>query len=207
MNQFIDIHPSNPQPRLITRVVDIIGSGGVVVYPTDSCYALGCLVGNKAGIERVRRIRETGKDHHFTLVCKDLSEISSYARVNNSQYRLLRALTPGPYTFVLVATREVPKRLQNPRRKTVGIRVPDHPVLQAMLAELGQPLMSTTLTLPGDDIPMSDPEEIFQRLGNRVDAVAGSGSCGIVPTTVFDLTSAEPRVLRAGLGDDRALQI
>lgn len=206
MSQFLEIHPSDPQPRLVARVVDIIGSGGVVVYPTDSCYALGCLVGNKTGVEQVRRIRETGKDHHFTLVCKDLSEISSYARVDNSQYRMLRALTPGPYTFILVATREVPKRLQHPRRKTIGIRVPNHPVPQAILAGLGQPLMSTTLIMPGEDLPMTDPEEIFDLVGNRVDAVVGSGSCGIEPTTVIDLASGEPAVVRAGLGDIRALQ-
>lgn len=178
----------------------------MVIYPTDSCYALGCLVGNKAGVERVRRIRGLGKDHHFTLVCKDLSEISSYARVDNRRYRLLRALTPGPYTFLLVATREVPKRLQDPRRKTIGIRVPDHVVAQELLAGVGQPLMSTTLKLRGDDLPMTDPQEIFERLGGQVAAVVGSGNGGIEPTTVIDLAGEAPVVTRAGLGPVESLQ-
>ncbi|NND60285.1 MAG: threonylcarbamoyl-AMP synthase [Gammaproteobacteria bacterium] len=206
MSHYLEIHPSDPQPRFVARAVDIIRAGGVVVYPTDSCYALGCEVGNKAAMGRIRRIRESEKDHHFTLVCADLSEIASYGRVDNSQYRLLRALTPGPYTFILVATREVPKRLQHPRRKTIGIRVPDHPVPQAMLEKLGQPMMSSTLVLPGDDRPLTDPVEIEERLGNRVDAVIASGNCGIEPTTVIDLAGPQPEIVRRGLGDVAALE-
>ena len=176
------------------------------MYPTDSCFALGCRVGNKSAMARVRRIRDAGKDHHFTLVCKDLSEISSYGRIDNSQYRLLRALTPGAYTFVLLATREVPKRLQNPRRKTIGIRVPDHSVPQAMLAELGEPIVSTSLVLPGADLPLTDPAEIEELVGNQVDAVIDSGNCGIDPTTVIDLAGPEPVIVREGRGDISVLK-
>lgn len=200
MSQYLEIHPRDPQPRLISRVVDIIRGGGVVVYPTDSCYALGCHVGDKAAMERVRRIRQAGRTHNFTLVCKDLSEISLYARVDNAHYRMLRSLTPGPYTFILVATRSVPKRLQNPKRKTIGIRVPDHPVPQAILAALNEPIMSSTLLLPGESLPMTDPEEMLDRLQNEVDAVIASGSCGIEPTTVIDMVGPEPEVLREGRG-------
>ena len=171
------------------------------MYPTDSCYALGCQVGNKSGIEKIRRIREFGKDHHFTLVCQDLSEIASYGRVDNRQYRLLRGLTPGPYTFILVATREVPKRLQHPRRKTIGIRVPDHAVPQALLAALGEPLMSSTMHLPGDTLPLTDPQDVEDRVGHLIDLVIASGNCGIEPTTVLDLASEPPEVLRYGLGN------
>ena len=205
MSQFLEIHPRDPQPRLISRVVDIIRGGGVVVYPTDSCYALGCHVGNKSAMERVRRIRQAGRKHNFTLVCKDLSEISLYARVDNATYRMLRSLTPGPYTFVLVATREVPKRLQNPRRKTIGIRVPDHAVPQAILHELDAPLMSSTLLLPGEELPLADPEEIQSRLDGVVDAVIDSGSCGVELTTVIDLAGAQPEILRQGKGAITAL--
>ena len=206
MSHYLEIHPSDPQPRLITRAVDIIKAGGVVVYPTDSCYALGCRVGNKSAMAQVRRIRDAGKDHYFTLVCKDLSEISSYGRIDNSQYRLLRALTPGAYTFILVATREVPKRLQNPRRKTIGLRVPDHPVPQALLAELGEPIISSSLVLPGADLPLTDPAEIEELVGNQVDAVIDSGNCGIDPTTVIDLAGPEPVIVREGRGDISVLK-
>jgi len=170
------------------------------VYPTDSCYALGCHVGNKAALERVRRIRQAGRNHNFTLVCKDLSEISSYARVDNATYRMLRSLTPGPYTFILIATREVPKRLQNPKRKTIGIRIPNHPVSLAMLHELDAPIMSSTLMLPGEPLPMTDPEEIQDRLVNEVDAVIDSGNCGLDPTTVIDLAGSAPVLVRQGRG-------
>ncbi|MDH3589327.1 MAG: L-threonylcarbamoyladenylate synthase [Gammaproteobacteria bacterium] len=200
MSQYLQIHPQDPQPRLISRAVDIIRGGGVVVYPTDSCYALGCHVGNKAALERVRRIRQAGRNHNFTLVCKDLSEISSYARVDNATYRMLRSLTPGPYTFILIATREVPKRLQNPKRKTIGIRIPNHPVSLAMLHELDAPIMSSTLMLPGEPLPMTDPEEIQDRLVNEVDAVIDSGNCGLDPTTVIDLAGSAPVLVRQGRG-------
>src|SRR5579863_3408649 len=168
MSQFFSIHPLNPQLRLIRRAVDILRAGGVIVYPTDSCYALGCLVGDKDAMERIRSIRQAGKDHNFTLVCRDLSEIAVYARVDNPTFRLLKAYTPGPYTFVLRATREVPRRLQHPKRKTIGIRVPGHAVPLALLAEVREPLMSSTLILPGDDTPMTDPEEMRARLQHQV---------------------------------------
>src|SRR5579863_10622318 len=163
MSQFFSIHPLNPQLRLIRRAVDILRAGGVIVYPTDSCYALGCLVGDKDAMERIRSIRQAGRDHNFTLVCRDLSEIAVYAKVDNPTFRLLKAHTPGPYTFILPASREVPRRLQHPKRKTIGIRVPDHAVPRAMLAELGEPVMSSTLMLPGDDAPLTDPEEMRAR--------------------------------------------
>jgi tRNA threonylcarbamoyl adenosine modification protein (Sua5/YciO/YrdC/YwlC family) len=191
----------NPQLRLIRRAVEILKAGGVVVYPTDSCYALGCHVGDKDAMERVRRIRRADKDHNFTLVCRDLSEIATYAKVDNPTFRLLKAFTPGPYTFILEATREVPRRLQHPKRKTIGIRIPDHPVPQAMLAELGEPIMSSTLMLPGDDMPLTDPEEMRTRLEHEVDLVMDGGPCGVEATTVVDLTGEEPRLLRAGRGD------
>src|SRR5262245_3209944 len=170
-SRYLEIHPKDPQPRLIRQAVDIVRAGGIVVYPTDSCYALGCHIGDKEAMERISRIRETDRHHHFTLVCRDLSEIAKYARVNNQQYRTLKAFTPGPYTFLLQATRETPKRLQNPRRRTIGIRVPEHPVPQLLLAELAEPIMSSTLLLPGDDLPMTDAREIQERLLHSVDAV------------------------------------
>jgi len=200
MSQHLHIHPENPQLRLIRRAAEILNGGGVIVYPTDSCYALGCTIGNKEAMERIRRIRNAGKGHQFTLVCRDLSEISTYAQVDNAAYRLLRSHTPGPYTFILKATREVPKRLQDPSRRTIGIRVPDHPVVLSLLQELGAPIMSSTLLLPGDDLPLSDPHEIRARLEHQVEAVIDSGSCGLVPTTVVDLVGEAPRVIRAGKG-------
>jgi tRNA threonylcarbamoyl adenosine modification protein (Sua5/YciO/YrdC/YwlC family) len=201
MSQYFTLHPINPQLRLIHRTVDILRAGGVVVYPTDSCYALGCLVGDKDAMERIRRIRAAGKDHNFTLVCRDLSEIATYARVDNPTFRLLKACTPGPYTFILPATREVPRRLQHPKRKTIGIRVPDHAVPHALLTELGEPLMSSTLILPGDDAPLTDPEEMRTRLEHQVELVMDGGPCGLEPTTVVDLSGEVPKVLRAGRGD------
>ena len=206
MSQLFEIHPQNPQLRLIRRAVDIIRGGGVIVYPTDSCYALGCHLGDKEALERIRRIRHAGKDHHFTLVCRDLSEIAHYARVDNSQYRLLRKFTPGPYTFLLRATRETPKRLQNPRRRTIGIRVPDHPVPQLLLRELGEPIMSSTLLLPGDVLPMTDAVEIRERLQQLVDVVLDGGNCGLEPTTVIDLVGEVPAIVRRGRGPVEAFE-
>lgn len=205
-SRFLEIHPKNPQPRLIAQAVEIIRDGGVVVYPTDSCYALGCHIGDKTAMERIQRIRETDKHHHFTLVCRDLSEIARYARVNNQQYRLLRSFTPGPYTFLLQATKETPKRLLNPRRLTIGIRVPDHPVPLAILTELNEPLMSSTLLMPGDDFPMTDGQEIQERLFHFVDAVIDGGNCGLEPTSVIDIAGAAPVITRVGKGDVSAFQ-
>ena len=201
MSQFFSLHPGNPQLRLIRRAVEIFRAGGVVVYPTDSCYALGCHLGDKQAMERIRRIRQADNDHNFTLVCRDLSEIATYARVDNSTFRRLKAHTPGPYTFILEATREVPRRLQHPKRKTIGIRVPDHPVPQALLHELGEPIMSSTLMLPGDELPLTDPEEMRTRLEHLVELVVDGGPCGFEPTTVVDLTGEAPRVARIGRGD------
>jgi len=201
MAQFFQIHPQNPQPRLIRSAVDIVREGGVIVYPTDSCYALGCHIGDKAAMERIRAIREVDERHHFTLVCRDLSEIAQYARVDNVQYRLLKANTPGSYTFLLEATRDVPRRLQHPKRSTIGIRVPDHPVALALLAELGEPLLSTTLILPGSDEPLTDPADIRERLEHKVDLVLDGGSCGGEPTTVIDLSDGSPTLVRIGRGD------
>jgi tRNA threonylcarbamoyl adenosine modification protein (Sua5/YciO/YrdC/YwlC family) len=197
---FLDIHPKNPQPRLIRQAVQFIRDGGVVVYPTDSCYALGCHIGDKTAMERIATIRQTDKHHHFTLVCRDLSEIGRYARVNNQQYRLLKAHTPGAYTFILPASRETPKRLQNPKRRTIGIRVPDHPVPLAILEELREPIMSSTLLLPGDELPITDAHEIRDRLAHQVAAVINGGNCGIVPTTVIDMAGDVPVIARAGKG-------
>lgn len=201
MSQYFQIHPGSPQQRLISRAVAIIRGGGVVVYPTDSCYALGCYIGDKSAMERIRRIRRVGPKHDFTFVCRDLSELSTYAKIDNPAYRLLKACTPGPYTFILKATHEVPRRLQNPRRKTIGLRVPDHPVTRMLLDSLGEPLMSSTLILPGEDLPMADPQEMRTRLNGQVDLVIDGGSCGLKPTTVIDLMEETPRVVRTGLGD------
>jgi tRNA threonylcarbamoyl adenosine modification protein (Sua5/YciO/YrdC/YwlC family) len=200
MSQYFQIHPVNPQMRLIRHAVEIIRADGLIVYPTDSTYALGCHVGDKRGMERIRRIRAIDSKHDFTLVCRDLSEIAIYARVDNSAYRLLRSLTPGPYTFILSATHEVPRRLQNPKRKTIGIRVPDHPIAQALLAELGEPLMSSTLILPGKDMPETEAAEIRERLEREVDLVIDGGHCGFEPTTVIDMSVGAPQVLRQGCG-------
>jgi tRNA threonylcarbamoyl adenosine modification protein (Sua5/YciO/YrdC/YwlC family) len=200
MTQRFHVHPQNPQVRLIRQATQVLRDGGLVVYPTDSCYAFGCLLGNRAGVERIERLRETGRDHNFTLVCRDLSEIAPYAKVENWAYRLLKSLTPGPYTFILRATREVPRRFQNPKRQTIGIRVPDHPVPSALLGELQQPLVSSTLLLPAFDQPLSDPDEIEPAVRGRVDLIIDSGSCGVEPTTVLDLTGDVPQVLRQGKG-------
>ncbi len=201
MSQFFQIHPDNPQPRLVSQAVDIIRDGGLVIYPTDSSYAIGCHLGDKDAMERIRRIRQLDARHHFTLVCRDLSEIATYAKVDNQAYRLLKSLTPGPYTFLLPATHEVPRRLQHAKRKTIGLRVPDHRVAQALLAELGEPIMSSTLILPGAELPETDAEEIRDRLDKLVDLIIDGGNCGFEPTTVIDLASGVAEVLRQGKGD------
>ena len=206
MALLLSIHPVNPQPRLVRQAIAAIRDGSVVAYPTDSCYALGCLIGDKDAMERIRRIREAGKDHNFTLVCRDLAEIARYARVNNQQYRTLRAFTPGPYTFLLEATREVPKRLQNPKRRTIGIRVPDNAVVRMLLAELGEPIMSSTLHLPGDEAPLTDAQEIKSRLEHQVDIVIDGGHCGFEPTSIVDLSGEVPAVVRRGKGDVSAFE-
>ncbi len=200
MAQYFAMHVSNPQPRLITKAVEIVRAGGLMVYPTDSCYALGCQIGDKTAMERIRRIRQVDERHHLTLVCRDLSELGQYAVVDNSQYRMLRAATPGSYTFILKATREVPKRLLNPKRNTIGLRVPDHPVVNALLEEMHEPILSSTLILPGDGLPLNDGEEIRERLGQDVDVILDGGSCGIEMTTVVDLTSEMPSIVRQGRG-------
>ncbi len=200
------VHPENPQLRLINQAVTIIRSGGVVIYPTDSCYALGCEIGNKSAMERIRRIRELGDDHNFTLICRDLSELSSYARVDNQVFRRLKSLTPGPYTFILEASREVPRRLQHPKRKSIGLRVPEHPIAQALLESLDGPMMSVTLALPGEVEPLADPEEIMMQLGKRVDLLIDGGWGGYEPSTVIDLTDSLPRVVRRGVGDPSVVE-
>jgi len=205
MSQILELHPKNPQVRLVRQAVAAVRGGGVIVYPTDSCYALGCAIGDKAAMEQIAHIRQTDKHHHFTLVCRDLSEIARYARVENWQYRLLKAATPGPYTFILEATREVPRRLLNPKRRTIGIRVPDHPVPLLLLAELGEPLMSSTLHLPGDQYPLTDAAEIYARLKHEVSVVLDGGNCGLTPTTVVDLAGGAPVVVRIGKGDPARL--
>ena len=200
MAQFFSIHPIDPQPRLIARAAEIVRSGGVIAYPTDSCYALGCRVGDKDAMVRMRRIRGMDDQRHLTLMCRDLSEIGVYANVDNARFRLLKQLTPGSYTFILPASREVPRRLMHPRRRTIGVRVPDHPVAQALLAELDEPLLSATLILPGDEHPLNDPDEIRRRLEKLVELVLDAGACGIEPSTVVDLTGAVPEIVRIGKG-------
>jgi len=199
MSEFLQIHPDNPQPRLIAKATSIIMSGGLVIYPTDSCYALGCSLGNKEAIERIRRIRQLDNEHNFTLVCRDLSELAAYSIVDNASFRLLKSHTPGPYTFILKATREVPKRMQAPKRRTIGLRIPENTVALALLEHLDQPLMSSTLLLPDDEFPLSDIDEIGQRLGHLVDLIIDGGHCGIEATTVVDLVDEGFQVLRHGI--------
>ncbi len=201
MSQFFQIHPENPQLRLIRQAAQIIQSGGIVALPTDACYALVARLDDKAAVERLRRIRGIDEKHHLTLLCRDLSEIALYSRVDNARYRLLKAATPGAYTFILEATKEVPRRLSHPSRKTIGLRVPDNAIAQALLEELGQPLLGTTLILPGEEHPLSDPEEIRDGLEKLVDLVIDGGACRLEPTTVIDLTGPEPELIRQGLGD------
>ncbi len=206
MSQFFQIHPDNPQQRLIYQVVDVVKQGGVIVYPTDSGYALGCHLGDKTALERIRAIRRLNEKHNFTLVCRDLSEISTYAKVDNTVYRLLKAVTPGPYTFILDATREVPRRLQHPKRKTIGIRVPDNAIAHALLDSLGEPLMSTTLIMPGETVPECDPYEMRQSLEHHVDVIIDGGYGSFEPSTVVDFIDGVPHVLRVGLGDPSPFQ-
>jgi tRNA threonylcarbamoyl adenosine modification protein (Sua5/YciO/YrdC/YwlC family) len=204
--QFFQIHPDNPQLRLIRNAVEIIRKGGLVIYPTDSSYALGCQIGDKGAMERIRRIRRLDEKHNFTLVCRDLSEISTYAKVDNQQYRLLKNLTPGPFTFIHQATKQVPRRLQHAKRKTIGIRIPDNAIAQMLLAELGEPLMSSTLILPGDELPLTDPYEMRDLLGHEVDLVIDGGYCGLEPTTVVEMVDDVPTVARQGKGDASLLE-
>lgn len=205
MAQYFSVHPDNPQPRLIRETVRILRAGGIMAYPTDSSYALGCMIGNKEGMERIRAIRQVDDRHHFTLVCRDLSEIAHYARVDNRQYRLLKAATPGGFTFILEATREVPRRLLHPKRNTIGLRVPDHAVVSVLLAELKEPILSMTLSLPDDVQPLNDPEEIRDRIEKRVDVILDAGPCSFESSTVIDLTGDAPEVIRRGRGDPRLL--
>jgi tRNA threonylcarbamoyl adenosine modification protein (Sua5/YciO/YrdC/YwlC family) len=201
MAKYFDVHPDNPQPRLIGQVADLLRADGLIAYPTDSCYALGCRLGNKEGIERIREIRRLDDRHHFTLVCKDFAQLGQFVQVGNALFRSVRAATPGGYTFILPATKEVPRRLLHPRKKTVGVRIPDHVVVQALLAELGEPLLSSTLLLPDETEPMTQGWEIKERLDHVIDAVIDSGECGAEPTTVIDLSQGEPEILRVGAGD------
>ena len=205
MAKLIEVHPDNPQPRLVAEIVETIKGGGLIAYPTDSSYAFGCHIGDKRAMDRIRRIRRTDKHHNFTLVCSDLSEIGTYARLDNWAYRMLKSMTPGPYTFILPATREVPKRLQHPKRRTIGLRVPDHPLVRAVLQELGEPIMSSTLLLPGDDLPLTDPHDIEERIGHEIDLIIDAGPTGIEPTSVIDLSEDRVEVLRVGRGDVSAL--
>ena len=200
MTEYIELHPENPQPRLIAKAVAIIRKGGLIVYPTDSGYALGCHIGDKKALDRIRQIRKLDKKHNFTLVCRDLSELANFARVDNSSFRVLRNHTPGPYTFILRASPEVPNRLQHPKRKTIGIRVPDHPVALALLEELGEPIMSTSLIMPGDEYTLVDEDRISKQLGGRVDLIIHAGHTSDVPTTVIDLMDGFPQVVRRGAG-------
>ncbi len=201
MSQFFRIHPVNPQSRLIRQAVEILQQGGVIAYPTDSSYALGCQIGDKKAIERIREIRRLERDHHFALVCRDLSELGIYARVHNAAYRQIKAGTPGPYTFILPATKEVPRRLVDSKRKTLGLRVPDNVICQALLVALTEPIMSTSLILPGDEYPLSDPDEIRRRMEHQIDLVIDGGPGGLEATTLVSFEEQYPVILRAGIGD------
>jgi tRNA threonylcarbamoyl adenosine modification protein (Sua5/YciO/YrdC/YwlC family) len=201
MARYFDVHPDNPQPRIINQVVSLLRDGALIAYPTDSCFAFGCRLGNRDGLERIRTIRHLGDKHHFTLVCADFGQLGQFVQVNNVVFRQVKASTPGSFTFILPATREVPRRLLHPRKHTVGVRIPDHTVTQAILAELGEPLLSSTLLLPDQEDPLTQGWEIKERLDHVVDAVVDSGDCGVDPTTVVDLSQAEPEILRRGAGD------
>ena len=200
MSQFIAIHPENPQARLITQVVDVLKKGGVIVYPTDSCYALGCMLGEKEAMQRILNIRQVSLNHHLTLMCHDLSALGTYAKVDNAQFRLLKAATPGSYTFILQATKEVPRRTLHPKRNTIGLRVPDNTIAQAILEQLDEPILSSTLMLPNEDEPLTDPYDIQDRLSHQVDLIIDGGWCGTEPTTVVDMTDGIS-LIRAGKGD------
>ena len=206
MSQFFQIHPETPQKRLIVQAVQILRQGGVIVYPTDSGYAIGCHLGDKQAADRIKRIRQLDDKHNFTLVCRDLSDIGTYAKVDNTQYRLLKAYTPGPYTFILDATSEVPRRLLHPKRKTIGLRVPDNNIVQALLGELGEPIMSSTLILPGEENPMTDPDEIRDKLEHELDLIIEGGFCGMEATTVVNMTGTVPEIIRVGKGDPAPFQ-
>ncbi len=201
MSQFFQIHPENPQVRLVRQAVEIVHDAGLIVYPTDSCYAIGCRIGDKSAMDRIRQIRRLGSDHNFTLAGRSLSELSAYTKLDNQSHRLIKGLTPGPYTFILPATKMVPKRLMHPKRKTVGVRIPDHRVALALLEELNEPLLSTSLILPGEDMPMMDPHEMNDTLGHRVDLIIDGGPCGFEETSVIDLHGDTPVILRVGKGD------
>jgi len=207
MSQFFQIHPETPQKRLVAQAVQILRQGGVIVYPTDSGYAIGCHLGDKQAADRIKRIRQLDDKHNFTLVCRDLSDIGIYAKVDNTQYRLLKAHTPGPYTFILDATSEVPRRLLHPKRKTIGLRVPDNNIVQALLGELGEPIMSSTLILPGEENPMTDPDEIRDKLEHELGLIIEGGFCGMEATTVVNMTGAVPEVTRVGKGDPAPFQM
>jgi tRNA threonylcarbamoyl adenosine modification protein (Sua5/YciO/YrdC/YwlC family) len=201
MARYFDVHPENPQPRAVAAAVDLLRNGGLVAYPTDSCFALGCCLDNAAGLERIRRIRHLDSSHQFTLVCGDFSQLGQFVRLDNAVFRAVKAAMPGPYTFILPATREVPRRMLHPRRRTVGIRLPRHPVTTALLAGVGEPLVSSTLLLPGDEAPMTSGWEIKERLDHVIDAVIDAGECSEVPTTVVDFSGDEPVIIREGAGD------
>ncbi|MBL4851621.1 MAG: threonylcarbamoyl-AMP synthase [Gammaproteobacteria bacterium] len=205
--QFIPIHPDNPQPRLVAQVVTVLRKGGVVAYPTDSSYALGCHIGDKTAMDAIRRLRGLEDKHNFTLVCRDLSEIATYARISNTAYRMIKSVTPGAYTFILRATREVPRRLQHPRRRTIGIRVPDNAICKALLDAMGEPLMSVSLMLPGEELPLSDAEEIREKMANGIDVIVDGGACGYEPTTVVEWLDDEPVLVREGRGNIAALNL
>ena len=201
MARFLDVHPDNPQPRSIGQVVQLLNQDGLIAYPTDSCFALGCQLGNRAGLDRIRAIRQLDDQHQFTLMCGSFAQLGQLVQLDNAVFRAVKAATPGQYTFILPATREVPRRMLHPKKRTVGVRIPDHPVAQALLAELGEPMVSSTLLLPGDEVPMTQGWEIKDRLDPLIDAVIDSGECGEVPTTVIDFSSGEPVVVRYGAGD------
>ncbi|MFI6164330.1 L-threonylcarbamoyladenylate synthase [Micromonospora haikouensis] len=201
MAKYLDVHPDNPQPRTIGQVADLIRRDGLIAYPTDSCFALGCRLGNKDGMDRIREIRQLDSGHHFTLVCRDFAQLGQFVHLGNAVFRAVKAATPGSYTFILPATKEVPRRLLHPKKKTVGVRIPAHTVAQALLTELGEPLLSSTLLLPGDDEPMTQGWEIKERLDHAIDAVVDSGDCGTEPTTVVDFSDGDPEIVRVGAGD------
>ncbi|GLH99687.1 L-threonylcarbamoyladenylate synthase [Phytohabitans aurantiacus] len=201
MARYFEVHPDNPQPRTIRQVVDLVRDGGLIAYPTDSCFALGCQLGNRAGLDRIRKIRQLDERHHFTLVCHDFAQLGQFVHISNSVFRMVKACTPGSYTFILPATPEVPRKLMHPRKRTVGVRIPRHTVAQALVAELGEPLMSSTLILPEENEPMTRGDDIREHLDHALDVILDAGECGIEPTTVVDLSQSEPVVLRRGAGD------
>lgn len=201
MARYFDVHPQDPQPRAIGQVVDMLRAGGLIAYPTDSCFALGCALGNQEGKDRIAQIRRLDDKHHYTLVCRDFAQLGQLVHIDNAVFRAIKAATPGSYTFILPATKEVPRRLLHPKKKTVGVRIPDHPVAQALLAGLGEPMLSSTLLMPGEDEPMTDGWIIKETLDHQVDAVIDSGECGLEPTTVVDFSGPVPEVVRRGMGD------